>query len=193
MYLRSLMTSLAVMLSLSLSVPALSANHYIFREGAAQPGDTSTADEFNMETLRFFRFQLFKGDALDVIGTIGDDHDYFDFRIDDGKSVVELISFADAGSGGSDNRFIEVTLSKGEDKVGPVFKQTIIDTYITSPITLFENLDADGYTISVRGFGSPSSGTGAYRFRISTVPLPAAFWLFGSAFVALLGLRKSKR
>ena len=35
--------------------------------------------------------------------------------------------------------------------------------------------------------------TGEHVYDASTVPVPAALWLFGSAFMGLLGLRKNSR
>lgn len=52
-------------------------------------------------------------------------------------------------------------------------------------------LMADTYTITVTNGQSNISGDGGYTMTIST-PIPAAAWLFGSVFLAMVGLSKRK-
>ncbi len=57
-------------------------------------------------------------------------------------------------------------------------------------------LDNSDYTSSISSYGLGDLGTpgrdgdSSWTLQIHTVPLPTAFWLFGSAMLGLIGLRK---
>ena len=52
---------------------------------------------------------------------------------------------------------------------------------------------SDVYTTEVRLSGEDSLLAGIDNFRLQPVPIPAAFWLFGSGLVGLIGIARRKK
>ena len=66
----------------------------------------------------------------------------------------------------------------------------------TSPLSAFSSslpIEADTYLLRNYGYGG-TGGTWDYTwtFEVTTVPVPAAVWLFGSGLIGLVGLARRK-
>lgn len=88
------------------------------------------------------------------------------------------------------------------------FDETILGVYSADDMTLWDITD-DGETAflsTLDGDGDGINGINVYQdasnplsllfvadVQLHTVPLPAAFWLFGSGMLALLGFRRKRR
>ncbi len=96
---------------------------------------------------------------------------------------------------GNDNPF-SVTIVKSWIQGGGFFEDTPLSiqfgpgtsTFSSDIFTLFSG---DVYTLSVEYFST--SDEGSFTSTVSAVPLPAAFWLFGSALVGFVVLSRSKQ
>lgn len=64
---------------------------------------------------------------------------------------------------------------------------TVVDN--TQPLTIgFQMTAGETYTVNLEG--TPTGSGSDYRLEVSQVPVPAAVWLFGSAILGLVGLRR---
>lgn len=96
-----------------------------------------------------------------------------------------------------------------------LFSQLLYFTELTEYINIFDQLIADGFDLrnegwinffptdisadgsTVVGYGEYQTENGSYVFeawsaKMSPVPIPPALWLFGSAFLGLLGFKRKK-
>ncbi|MDD5113197.1 MAG: hypothetical protein PHC94_04220 [Methylobacter sp.] len=59
----------------------------------------------------------------------------------------------------------------------------------------FTNLTGGNYTLLLGGNGTSSDifGNGSYKLTLTSVPVPFAVWLFGSAMAGLIGFRRNRK
>lgn len=197
MDIRSLIAKTAITAILALPISAFAANFVI---------DESVDGELNGPNLKSTHHDLNLGDTLTVHANIAANKDFFDFTIADGaQGKVELTNlFQSLVVTPGVDRNIGISLREGLNNLGPkkggtatIFRHDdiSISDLASGPLTLFDGLlGAGDYTVTIRGMGGANgAGIAGYSLQVSAVPLPAAFWLFGSAFMGMLGLRRAKR
>lgn len=185
MTVRSLITKAALLLSFTIALPSYSAT---FNINEMNDGDLTNA------TLNNSHVTLNAGDMLNVRGAVRRATDPFDFTVTAGNVAdFDLMSYTPTDP--SSTRIMGVTIRDGLNSPGgTILHSFTFDTTDTlSGALSLVQLMAGDYTVVIAGLGGSGKGDYFFKTTASAVPLPAAFWLFGSAFMGMLGLRRSKQ
>ena len=73
---------------------------------------------------------------------------------------------------------------------GPWGSGATVDAVTTGNAAVFFN---NGLSAFSSGFGDATVSIDSISFNVTTVPIPAAVWLFGSGLLGLIGIARGKR
>ncbi len=110
-----------------------------------------------------------------------------------GGNMIETLGYANAGASIHAGGWNEAILNGGHDvSLTNNFESGIIGSVGAGFSQLeLKNLKAGYYTIFVGGTNIAQSG-GQFNVTVSSVPIPAAAWLFGSSLLGLAGSARRK-
>lgn len=110
-----------------------------------------------------------------------------------GQGVVETLGYANSGNGYASNSFGQAVNAGANDvSIDNLYESGITGSVGAGFASLtLNNLASGWYTIFVGGANGTLAGS-AIDVSVSSVPVPGAVWLFGSALVGLVGASRRK-
>lgn len=110
-----------------------------------------------------------------------------------GPGVVETLGYVNSGNSYAANSFGQAVNSDVNDvSIDNLFESGITGSVSNGFASMtLQNLQSGWYTIFVSGANASLTGS-AIDVSVSTVPVPGAVWLFGSALVSLVGASRRK-